>query len=64
VLNDPCVSRHHAVIVRKGDTYTVIDQNSTHGTFLNAMRVEVGVSAGRKTVVEFGAHRGERDLAN
>lgn len=40
VLSDPCVSRHHAMIVRKGDTYTVEDQNSTHGTFLNATRVE------------------------
>lgn len=43
VLSDPCVSRHHAVIVRDGDTYTVLDQNSTHGTFLNAKRVERAV---------------------
>jgi phosphoserine phosphatase RsbU/P len=40
VLSDPCISRHHAVIVREGDIYTVVDQNSTHGTFLNATRVE------------------------
>jgi serine phosphatase RsbU (regulator of sigma subunit) len=40
VLNDPCVSRHHAAIVREGNTYTVVDQNSTHGTFLNSKRVE------------------------
>jgi len=43
VLNDPCVSRHHAVILREDETYTVIDQNSTHGTFLNAVRVERAV---------------------
>jgi phosphoserine phosphatase RsbU/P len=43
VLSDPCVSRHHAVIVKEGDTYAVIDQNSTHGTFLNAIRVERSV---------------------
>ena len=40
VLSDPCVSRQHAVIVREGDTYTVIDKKSTYGTFLNAIRVE------------------------
>lgn len=40
VLGDPCVSRHHAVIVREGDAFSVVDQNSTHGTFLNAVRVE------------------------
>lgn len=43
VLTDSRVSRHHAVIVREGDTYIVIDQNSTHGTFLNAVRVERAV---------------------
>lgn len=43
VMSDPCVSRHHALIVREGDTYTVIDQNSTYGTFLNATRVERAV---------------------
>jgi sigma-B regulation protein RsbU (phosphoserine phosphatase) len=40
VLSDPSVSRHHAVIRREGDTCTVVDQNSTYGTFLNAVRVE------------------------
>ncbi len=40
VLSDPCVSRHHAVIVRDNETYTVLDQSSTHGTFLNARRIE------------------------
>src|SRR5271170_3299925 len=43
VLSDPCVSRHHAVIAREGDTYTVVDQSSTCGTFLNATRVERSV---------------------
>jgi sigma-B regulation protein RsbU (phosphoserine phosphatase) len=39
LLNDPCVSRQHALIVRDGDSYAVIDQNSTHGTFLNSVRI-------------------------
>jgi phosphoserine phosphatase RsbU/P len=40
VLSDPCISRHHAVILMEGDVYTVVDQKSTHGTFLNGVRVE------------------------
>jgi len=40
ILDDPCVSRKHAVIVKAGDTYTLIDQKSTHGTFVNATRVD------------------------
>ncbi len=47
VLGDPWVSRRHALIVRDGDSYTIIDQNSTHGTFLNSVRVE-------KSVLKFG----------
>jgi sigma-B regulation protein RsbU (phosphoserine phosphatase) len=39
VLQDPCISRLHAVILREGDTFTVVDQNSTHGTFLNRARI-------------------------
>src|ERR1700733_8564569 len=39
VLSDPCVSRQHALIVREGDSYSVIDKNSTRGTFLNSVRV-------------------------
>ncbi|WP_254061796.1 FHA domain-containing protein [Granulicella sp. L60] len=39
VLRHPCVSRQHALIVRDGDSYTVIDQNSTHGTYLNSVRI-------------------------
>jgi serine phosphatase RsbU (regulator of sigma subunit)/pSer/pThr/pTyr-binding forkhead associated (FHA) protein len=43
VLADPSVSRHHAVILREGNVCTVVDQNSTYGTFLNAIRVERSV---------------------
>jgi serine phosphatase RsbU (regulator of sigma subunit) len=43
VLSDPCVSRQHAVIVKEGDTCTVIDKTSTHGTFLNGARVAQAV---------------------
>lgn len=40
VLGDPWVSRRHALIVRDGDSYTVVDRGSTHGTFVNSVRVE------------------------
>ncbi len=40
VLSDPLVSRRHAVIVQENGDYFVIDQSSTHGTFLNGSRVE------------------------
>jgi sigma-B regulation protein RsbU (phosphoserine phosphatase) len=40
VLSDPSTSRQHALIVHEGDAWTVIDRNSSHGTFLNGARVE------------------------
>jgi serine phosphatase RsbU (regulator of sigma subunit) len=43
VLSDASVSRHHAVILREGNICTVVDQNSTYGTFLNSVRVERSV---------------------
>jgi len=45
VLHEPAVSRRHAVIERDEDIYTVVDQKSTHGTFLNGVRVERAVLA-------------------
>jgi phosphoserine phosphatase RsbU/P len=40
VLSDPLVSRRHAVIVQENGAYVVIDQKSTHGTFVNGSRVD------------------------
>jgi serine phosphatase RsbU (regulator of sigma subunit) len=40
VLTDPLVSRRHAVIVRESGAWIAIDQSSTHGTFLNGVRIE------------------------
>lgn len=40
VLPDPCVSRAHAVLIRDGSEFTIIDQKSSYGTFVNGERVE------------------------
>ena len=40
VLKEAFVSRKHALIVRQNGGFQLIDQNSSHGTFLNGQRVE------------------------
>ncbi|MEE8410520.1 MAG: FHA domain-containing protein [Myxococcota bacterium] len=42
ILTDNSVSREHARLLRDGDTYTLIDQRSANGTFLNNQRVDRG----------------------
>jgi pSer/pThr/pTyr-binding forkhead associated (FHA) protein len=39
-LNDPTVSRRHAVIRRRGDNFFVDDVGSSNGTFLHGDRIE------------------------
>jgi pSer/pThr/pTyr-binding forkhead associated (FHA) protein len=39
-LDDVTVSRRHAVIVRGADGYTIEDQGSLNGTYVNRRRVE------------------------
>jgi pSer/pThr/pTyr-binding forkhead associated (FHA) protein len=39
-LDDVTVSRKHAVLSRKDSTYTIEDQGSLNGTFVNRKRVE------------------------
>src|SRR5215468_11277856 len=53
VIADPRVSRDHAIIVTENGQFSVQDQGSKHGTFVNGERVQ------RKTLeqndrVEFG----------
>src|SRR5262245_36017164 len=40
VLNNQHVSRRHAELVKATDGYTLQDCGSTHGTFINEVRVE------------------------
>ena len=34
-INDPTISTHHCDFVKEGDTYKIIDHNSTNGTRVN-----------------------------
>ena len=40
VLRDQSVSRQHATIIRENNSYSIVDRNSSHGTFLNGIRVQ------------------------
>jgi pSer/pThr/pTyr-binding forkhead associated (FHA) protein len=40
VMRESFVSRRHAVISRLADGFEVVDQKSSHGTFLNGVRIE------------------------
>jgi pSer/pThr/pTyr-binding forkhead associated (FHA) protein len=39
-LDDVTVSRQHAVLERSADTFTIEDQGSLNGTFVNRRRIE------------------------
>jgi FHA domain/zinc-ribbon domain len=39
-LDDVTVSRKHAVVGRSGETFTIADEGSLNGTFVNKKRVE------------------------
>ena len=40
VVNDPSVSRRHALIERRPEGWVVLDQRSANGTFVNNQRVD------------------------
>ena len=53
VIADPRVSRDHAVIVSENSVFSVVDQGSKHGTFVNGERVDRKVLE-RNDRLEFG----------
>src|SRR5271170_7683172 len=59
MLSDPCVSRQHALILREGDRYTIVDRSSTHGTFVNSVRVGRSVLQ-LNDVLQIGSLNGPR----
>jgi len=53
VIADPRVSRDHAVIVSEGGQFSVVDQGSKHGTFVNGVKVDRKILE-RNDRLEFG----------
>ena len=60
VISDPGTSRHHAEVVFNGDDWSVRDNNSTNGTFLNGEPVTSGTHSfpkGLKSIDEETARK-------
>ncbi len=55
-INSRFISRHHALIVRHGNSTFLMDLNSTNGTFVNSRRVSNQVLA-HDDVISLGHHR-------
>jgi serine phosphatase RsbU (regulator of sigma subunit) len=53
VIADPRVSRDHAIIASENGQFTVVDQGSKHGTFVNGERIQKKVLE-RNDRLEFG----------
>ncbi len=59
-LDDEGVSRHHAKVIRKGDTLIVMDLGSTNGTYVDGERIQVltltdglKIQVGTATILQF-----------
>jgi serine phosphatase RsbU (regulator of sigma subunit) len=59
VLHEHLVSRHHAIITLEDETWTISDENSTHGTFLNAVRIQQAVLKSGD-VLQLGSLKGKK----
>jgi len=57
VLADTTVSRRHAVITRKANSYELTDIGSTNGTFVNGRRVQKAVALKAGDLIKFGSVR-------
>jgi pSer/pThr/pTyr-binding forkhead associated (FHA) protein len=56
VLGDPTVSRVHAVVLREGGSWTIMDLDSANGVRVNGARVKQAV-LGHGDVIEVGRVR-------
>ena len=54
VLDNPLVSRNHCSFVRNGDKISIHDDGSTHGTFVNTVRINSSVELKSGDTVEIG----------
>jgi hypothetical protein len=59
VISDPTISRHHALIVRHGQTFQLHDLNSTNGTFVDGVHVARPVILHNQHSIRFGTVRAQ-----
>ena len=55
ILEDPTVSRRHAIIVRRDEEIVLLDDNSLNGTWCNGVRVSDRVVLRDGDVIGLGA---------
>lgn len=55
VVPEPCASRHHALLLRDGAAYQIIDLNSTHGTYINGQRIDERAMLKGGDVIQLGS---------
>ncbi len=56
-LDDVTVSRRHAVLTEKGGEFTIEDQGSLNGTFLNRHRIDAAESLEDGDEIQVGKYR-------
>lgn len=55
VINDPTVGRHHAQIIQHDDGHlSILDMNSTNGTYVNGKRIYGEVRINPKDIISLG----------
>jgi serine phosphatase RsbU (regulator of sigma subunit) len=55
VLAEPVTSRHHALVLRDGDAFQIVDLSSTHGTFVNGARIDERAVLKRGDMIQLGS---------
>jgi hypothetical protein len=57
LLDDPTISRRHAVIHRRGSEFSVRDIGSRNGTFVHQRRIRRETAIGLREELQFGVYR-------
>jgi len=55
IINDQSVSREHAVLIILENEYSILDLNSSNGTFVNGMRIHGVSSIKRNDIIKVGS---------
>ncbi|MFM2037208.1 MAG: sigma-54 dependent transcription regulator [Bacteroidota bacterium] len=54
VLDNPTVSRHHAVITQVNDRFLILDNDSSNGTFINGIRIQGESRLNQSDILKLG----------